>query len=59
MSVPNEIAGLALLAEIETGDNSPRENDTVLDTDQEIADFLAGVEQRGLAKLSSGKLAGA
>ena len=42
---------LELLAEIEAGDNSPRENDAILDSDEEIADFLAGVEQQGSNKL--------
>ena len=55
--IERERLRLELLAEIEAGDNSPRENDTILDSDEEIADFLTGVEQRGLAKLSSGKLA--
>lgn len=55
--IERERVRLELLAEIEAGDDSPRENDTVLDTDEEIADFLTDVEQRGLAKLSSGKLA--
>jgi len=55
--VERERARLELLAEIEAGDASPRENDAVLDSDEEIADFLAGVEQRGLARLSGSKLA--
>ena len=55
--IERERVRLELLAEIEAGDDSPRENDTVLDSDEEIADFLAGVEQRGLVRLSSGKLA--
>jgi len=55
--IVRERVRLELLAEIEAGDASPREKDTVLDSDEEIADFLAGVEQRGLIRLSNCKLA--
>lgn len=47
-----------LLAEIEAGENSPREEDAVLDSEEDIAQFFQGVEQRGRAKLASTKLAG-
>ena len=55
--IVRERVRLELLAEIEAGDASPREKDTVLDSDEEIADFLAGLEQRGLIRLSNCKLA--
>jgi len=51
--VRREQARLALLAEIAVGDSSPREEDTVLDSEEEIAAFFAGVERRGLAQLSA------
>ena len=57
--VKQERVRLELLAEIEAWDNSSRrEDDTVLDSEDDIAAFFAGVEQRGLAKLASTKLAG-
>jgi putative addiction module CopG family antidote len=55
--VKRERARLDLLAEIDAGDNSPREYDTVLDSEEEIAKFFAEVDQRGRAKCVSAKLA--
>jgi putative addiction module CopG family antidote len=56
--VERERVRLELLAEIDAGDNSPRGDDTVLDSEDDIAAFFAGVEQRGLAELASAKLSG-
>ena len=51
--VNRERARIELLASIEAGDDSPREDDIVLDSEEEIAEFFAGVEKRGLAKLAA------
>ena len=56
--VKRERGRLELLAEIEVGDNSPREFDAVLDSEEGIEEFFAGVEQRGLAKHGSARRAG-
>ena len=56
--VRREQARLALLAEIAVGDQSPREEDIVLDSEEEIARFFTNVEQRGLGRLASAKSAG-
>ena len=56
--VKRERMRLELLAAIDAGDNSPREDDTVLDSEEDIKAFFTGVEQRGLAKLTNAKPAG-
>jgi Arc/MetJ-type ribon-helix-helix transcriptional regulator len=56
--VKRERARLDLLVEIDAGDNSPREDDTVLDSEEEIAEFFAGVNQRGQSRHMSTKLSG-
>jgi Arc/MetJ-type ribon-helix-helix transcriptional regulator len=56
--VRREQARLELLAEIAVGDQSPREEDTTLDSEEDVAKFFAGVEQRGLARLTRAKSPG-
>jgi putative addiction module CopG family antidote len=56
--VKRERVRLELLAAIDAGDSSPREGDMILDSEEDIAAFFAGVHERGLAKLASAKLAG-
>ena len=57
--VRREQARLELLTEIAVGDDSPREADTVLDSEEDIAEFLAGVERRGMGRLTTATSAGA
>ncbi len=51
--VKRERARFELLADIEEADDSPRSEDIVLDTDEDIHEFIAGVAQRGRTKLAS------
>jgi Arc/MetJ-type ribon-helix-helix transcriptional regulator len=53
--VRREQARLELLAEIAVGDQSPRKEDIVLDSEEEIAEFFANVERRGLRRLANAR----
>jgi putative addiction module CopG family antidote len=44
---------LELIAAIDAGDDSPESDDIVLKSDEDIAQFVKGVEQRGREKLAA------
>jgi len=46
-------ARLELLAAIDAGDASPEQDDIVLDSDEDVAEFIKGIEQRGRARLAA------
>jgi putative addiction module CopG family antidote len=44
---------LELIAAIDAGDDSPESDDIVLESDEDIARFVKGVEQRGRERLAA------
>jgi len=51
--VERERVRLELLAAIDAGDDSPESEDIVLESDEDIAQFIKGIELRGRAKLAA------
>ncbi len=51
--VERERVRLELLAAIDAGDDSSESEDIVLEWDEDIAQFVKGIEQRGRAKLAA------
>jgi putative addiction module CopG family antidote len=51
--VERERSRLELLAAIDAGDESPEQDDIVLDSEGDLAEFIKGIEQRGRARLAA------
>jgi Arc/MetJ-type ribon-helix-helix transcriptional regulator len=51
--VERERSRLELLTAIDAGDDSLEQDDIVLDSDEDLAEFIKGIEQRGRARLAA------
>ena len=51
--VERERSRLELLAAIDAGDASLEQDDIVLDSDEDLAEFMKGIEERGRARLAA------
>jgi len=51
--VERERSRLELLAAIDAGEASPEQDDIVLDSDEDVAEFIKGIEQRGRVRLAA------
>lgn len=51
--VNRERARLELLAAIDAGDDSPESEDVIIESEEDMAEFIEGVKQRGRATLAA------